>query len=44
MATSWVDDELRRITGEVLADAGSILVVETRALVVLPARCRTVQK
>ena len=34
MATSRVDDELKRIAGEVLADSGSVLlVVETGALI-----------
>jgi len=44
MATRWVDDELKRIAAEMLADAGSILVVEIQTLIVLPAGCRTVQK
>jgi len=43
MATSCVDNKLKRIAGEVLAGAGSILVVETQALAVLQACCRTVQ-
>ena len=42
MATRWVDDELKRIAAKMLADAGSILVVEIQTLVILPAGCRTV--
>jgi len=45
MATVWVNGELNRIAFEMLAcDAEAyILVVETGTLVVLQARCRTLQ-
>jgi len=45
MATVWVNGELKRIAFEMLAceSAADILVVETGALVVLQARCGTVQ-
>jgi len=45
MATVWVDGKLKRIAFEMFArDAeADILVVETGALVVLQACCRTLQ-
>jgi len=45
MSTGWVDGEVNRIACEMFASEGgaSILVVETGALVILQARCRTVQ-
>jgi len=45
MATVWVNSELKRIAFEMLAREATtdVLVVETRALVVLQARCGTVQ-
>ena len=45
MATVWVNSELKRIAFEMLAceAAANILEVETGALVVLIACCRTLQ-
>ena len=45
MSTGWVDGELNRIAFEMFAreTTANVLVVETGALVILQARCRTVQ-